>query len=261
MSIVPCIAAMRYLQRPAETHSQRKIVFMSQPEAVQPRIASGMSRQISEFREAIADGMPRVGWKIGINDPAAQERMGLTETLVGWLDGRRVFQVGQPFVPPAGGTPRIEAEVAVRMATDLGANASFDAARAAIDSIAPAIEFVNGAKPMVPLDELLAHDILHDAVLFGDDAPLDAALGLVAEGFPAVRHNGELIRAGVAGRYPDDLAEIVAHTADVLAEFGEALRAGDRIICGSYIDPFSVASGDTVEADFGPLGKLTFAVA
>ncbi len=233
---------------------------MSQPEAVLPLVASGMSRQMKSFRAELAAGMPRLGWKIGINDPAAQERMGLTETLVGWLDGRRVFSAGQPYSAPGGAIPRIEAEVAVRMGTDLGAGASFDEARAAIDSIAPAIEFVNGAKPIVPLDELLAHDILHDAVLFGADAPLDVALGLVAEGFPAVRHNGELIRTGVAGRYPDDLAEIVAHTADVLAECGEALRAGDRIICGSYIDPFPVSPGDTVDADFGPLGVLSFSV-
>lgn len=234
---------------------------MSQPEAVQPLIASGMARQIDALRSALAAGMPRLGWKIGINDPIAQQRMGLSETLVGWLDGRRVFRDGQPYAPPEGAAPRIEAEVAVRMAADLPAGASFDEARAAIDSVAPAIEFVNGAKPMVPLDELLAHDILHDGVLFGLDAPPGAALGLVASGFPAVRHNGELIRAGVAGRYPDDLAEIVAHTADVLAECGESLRAGDRIICGSYIDPFPVSAGDAVEADFGPLGVISFSVA
>ena len=220
-----------------------------------------MARQLERFREAIAAGMPRVGWKIGINDPAAQERIGLSAPIVGWIDGRRLFQQGQAYVPGAGAIPRIETEVAVRLTRDVSAGAGFDVARAAIDSIAPAIEFVNGAKPLTPLDEMLAHDILHDAVMFGEDAPLDAALGLVANGFPAVRHNGQLIRTGIAGRYPEDLAEIVAHTADVLAAAGESLRAGDRIICGSYIDPFAVAAGDTVEADFGPLGTISFTVA
>ncbi len=220
-----------------------------------------MARQLERFREAIAVGMPRVGWKIGINDPAAQERIGLSAPIVGWIDGRRVFQQDQAYVPGAGAVPRIETEVAVRLTRDVPAGAGFDVARAAIDSIAPAIEFVNGAKPLTPLDEMLAHDILHDAVMFGEDAPLGAALGLVANGFPAVRHNGQLIRKGIAGRYPEDLAEIVAHTADVLAAAGESLRAGDRIICGSYIDPFAVAAGDTVEADFGPLGTISFTVA
>ncbi|MGB4861841.1 MAG: hypothetical protein WBO97_05250, partial [Tepidiformaceae bacterium] len=167
---------------------------MSQPDRVQQLISSGMARQLERFREAIAVGMPRVGWKIGINDPAAQERIGLSAPIVGWIDGRRVFQQDQAYVPGAGAVPRIETEVAVRLTRDVPAGAGFDVARAAIDSIAPAIEFVNGAKPLTPLDEMLAHDILHDAVMFGEDAPLGAALGLVANGFPAVRHNGQLIR-------------------------------------------------------------------
>ena len=44
-----------------------------------------MARQLERFREAIAAGMPRVGWKIGINDPAAQERIGLSAPIVGWI--------------------------------------------------------------------------------------------------------------------------------------------------------------------------------
>lgn len=242
------------------TRRPRKIRQMSQPESIQPRIAAGMSRQLAAFHESLAGGMPRLGWKIGINDPAAQERMGLNATIVGWLDGRRVFLEGQPYQPPPGSKPRIEAEAAVRIAVDVTAGSSLDTARAAIAGVAPAIEFVNGAKPLSPIDELLAHDILHDGVLFGAERPLAAASGLVAAGFPGVYQNGTKMRKGVPGRYPDDLAEIVVHVANVLAEHGESLRAGDRIICGSYIDPFEVVSGDRVEAEFGPLGRIAFEV-
>ena len=58
---------------------------MPQPEAVQPLINSGMARQFAAFRHALAEGMPRLGWKVAFNDPAIQQRMGLTATLVGWL--------------------------------------------------------------------------------------------------------------------------------------------------------------------------------
>ncbi|MBK9610426.1 hypothetical protein [Candidatus Amarobacter glycogenicus] len=234
---------------------------MSQPESARPLIASGMARQLAAFRSALDAGMPRVGWKIGINDPAAQQRLGLGATLVGWLDGRRVLPQGQPYRPPAGSKPRIEAEVAVRLASDVPAGADLDDARAAIAAVAPAIEFVDAAKPLSPLDALLASDILHDGVLFGSELPLAAASGLVAQGFPAVKLNGAPARNGLPGRYPEDLAEVVAHVANVLAENGEALQAGDRIICGSYIDPFDIVPGDEVVADFGPLGLAAFHVA
>lgn len=234
---------------------------MSQPETVRPLIAAGMARQLAAYHEALAAGMPRLGWKIGINDPAAQQRMGIAATLVGWLDGRRVFLDGQPYQPRPGSKPRIEAEVAVRVGADVPAGADAAAARAAIAAMAPAIEFVDGARPLFPLDELLANDIIHDGVLFGPERPPGAEAGLVAAGFPLVRLDGAEVRKGLPGRYPDDLAEIVAHVANLLAEHGEALRAGDRIICGSYIDPFDVASGAEVKADFGPLGMLRFTVA
>lgn len=228
---------------------------------VQLLIHEGMTRQLKVFTLALAAGMPRLGWKIGINDPAAQQRFGLNATLVGWLDGRRVFPNGATYSPPPNARPRIEAEVAITLSRDVAKDAPPDEARAAIASIAPAIEFVNASKPLTPLDDLLAFDILHDGVLFGDEAPPAAATGLVAKGLPAVSLNGAQVRLGQPNRYPDDLGEIVSHVASVLAKHGQSLQAGDRIIGGSYIDPFDVAPGDRVEADFGELGKLSFTVA
>lgn len=233
---------------------------MPQPEAVQPLINSGMTRQVAAFRSALADGMPRLGWKVAFNDPAVQQRLGLNATLVGWLDGRRVFLEGQLYQPVAGAKPLAEAEMAVSMSADVPAGASLDRARAAIAAVAPAIEFANRAKAAAPLDEMIAQDILHDGVSFGVEAPLAAVSGLVDAGFPAVSVNGGPLLRAEPDRYPDDLAEIVVHVANVLVEYGEELRAGDRIICGAYV-AFDLATGDRVEADFGPLGVMSFTVA
>ena len=226
-----------------------------------PLIEAGMRRQLRSFHEALASGMTRLGWKIGINDPAAQQRLGLPSPIVGWLDGRRLIPVGEPYSPPEGAKPRVEAETAILLGADVPAHASLDAAREAIASVAPAIEFVNGAKPLAPLEELLAHDILHDAVMIGSGKPLEAASGLVAAGLPAVSLDGQPHRVGLPGRYPDDLAEIVVLVAGTLARYGESLNAGDWIIAGSYIDPFDIAPGSSVSADFGPLGRIDFSVA
>lgn len=224
-------------------------------------IAAGMARQIQAFHAAQAAGMPRLGWKIGLNDPAAQKRLGLPSPVVGWLDGRRLLREGEPYRPPEGARPRIEAETAILVGADVPADASPAAARAAIAAIAPAIEFVDGTKPLSPVDELLANDILHEAVLLGPSQRLELASGLVEAGFPSATNNGEPVRSPQPGRYPEDLGEVVALVASTLARYGEALRAGDWIIGGSYIDPFDVAPGDSVRVDFGPLGVLSFTVA
>ena len=219
-----------------------------------------MRRQLEALRAALAEGMPRVGWKVGASTASAQQRLGVPAAVVGWLDGRRIFEPGAPYSPPAGAKPRIEAETAIRMGSNLAAGASIDDARAAIAAAAPAIEFVDATKPLSPPGELLAHNILHDGTLFGTESGLSAASGLLARSLPAVSLNGQPHKTGNPGSYPDDLAEIAQHVANVLARYGEQLLAGDRIICGSYIDPFDVAPGDAVVADFGAFGHLSFKV-
>ncbi len=225
------------------------------------QLRAGMARQVEAYHGALAEGMPRLGWKVGINDPAAQQRLGLTGIIVGWMDGRRLIPAGGEYAPPAGARPRVEAETAILLGADVGPGATAAEARSAIAAVSPAIEFVNTAKPLAPIEELLANDILHDAVMLGSSMKAEAAAGLVATGFPVAKLNGEVARVGLPGRYPDDLAEIVAHVAAVLGANGETLRAGDWIIGGSYIDPFDIAGGDAVEVEFGPLGRLAFTVA
>src|SRR6188474_3166984 len=101
-------------------------------------IEGGMARQFKVLTVALASGMPRLGWKIGINNPAAQQRMGLEGSLVGWLDGRRVFANGAAYSPPPQAKPRIEAETAIIVAADVGAEATLEEAGAAISGVAAA---------------------------------------------------------------------------------------------------------------------------
>ena len=97
--------------------------------------------------------------------------------------------------------------------------------------------------------------------MIGPGQPLEAASGLVAAGLPTVTLDGAPHRTGLPGRYPDDLAEIVVLVAGTLSQYGESLNAGDWIIAGSYIDPFDIAPGSSVSADFGPLGRIDFSTA
>lgn len=233
---------------------------MTEADDVQQLMDDGMRHQLAAFHTALAEGMPRVGWKVGASTASAQQRLGVPAAVVGWLDGRRIVELGAPYRPSAGARPRIEAETAIRMGSELVPGASIEDARAAIASAAPAIEFVDATQPLAPPNELLAHNILHDGTLFGEEMDLPAASGLLARGLPAVSLNGQPHRTGNPGSYPDDLAEIAQHVANVLARYGEQLLSGDRIICGSYIDPFDVAPGDRVVADFGAFGQLSFEV-
>ena len=66
-----------------------------------------------------------------------------------------------------------------------------------------------------------------------------------------------LTRNATPARTPDparaaDVAACVAHVAAILARHGDRLAAGDRVICGSLVQPLPVRDRDLIAADFGP---------
>ena len=214
---------------------------------IDPLIEAGMRLQIANFRADLKAGMPRLGWKAGAGG------------LIAPLDGRRTLTSGGTHQIGTGVRQMAEAEAGIRIATDILAVPTLEEARTAIAAVAPAIELIDFNRPRQPLDQLLAHNILRDASVFGVEIPYER-LSPIAERSPNAFKNGEFVRATVAGRVPDDLAEIIVLVASVLAPFGESVLAGDWIICGSYVEPFEVARGDLVEVDAGWLGWVSVSV-
>lgn len=215
----------------------------------------GMATQLAALRAAEAGGDVRVGWKIGFNDPAVQERMGLDATLVGHLVKSRVVECGGACTLPEGARGMLEVEVAIELGSDVPRGGDLDDARAAIARILPALEVVDFSRSFEGVETILGHDIFHEAVVFGHSGTGRAGASL--DGVSArVAKNGEHMAEGNFALVPKDLAEVVRHVADVLGEAGEPLRAGERIIAGSLTKPLEVARGDAVEADLGPLGRV-----
>ncbi len=218
-------------------------------------IRRGMRTHLAALEEALERGDRRAGWKIGFNDPAAQERMGLDATLIGHLVGSRVLASGATCTLPEGAAGRVEVEVAIELASDVPASADLADARDAIRRLLPALEVVDFSRSFDDVETILGHDIFHEAVVFGKEG--SGRFGSSLEGVAAIAsRNGERVAEGDLSLVPADLAEVVRHVADSLAAVGEHLRAGERIIAGSLVKPIEVAPGDRVSADLGPLGTV-----
>lgn len=209
----------------------------------------GMAAQLARFRAAIASGDERYGWKVAFNDPAVQQRFGLTAAPVGWINGRLAVGSGTAVRLRAGQRVHIEAEVMLHIGVDVDAGAPLEALRGAIAGVSPAIELVDYAIPGDGLAQIVEHSMFHAGTVVGErrrGIPADASAALMQ-----VLKNGEHAAGPVPGRVPADLAEIVRLVAAALEGHGERLLAGDCIICGSYIAPFPVATGDVVVAEYG----------
>jgi 2-keto-4-pentenoate hydratase len=223
-----------------------------------PRIRQGMPAQLAARAKRIAAGERPLGWKVGFGAPAALAKFGLGGPLVGFLmEAARV---------PPGGTvslagwvkPVAEPEIAVTIGRDVPGDVDRAGAAAAITAIGPAIELADMDPPPEDVAKVLEGDIFQRHVILG---PTDAArAGCRLDGLTGVvtRSGAEMARTTELIVNTGDPVDTVRHVAGTLAAYGERLRAGDIIICGSVTPPVFLAPGDT---GFGfalePLGSVS----
>jgi 2-keto-4-pentenoate hydratase len=199
----------------------------------------GMRAQLARREAALKAGAKPVGWKIGFNTPAIQEAFGLAEPVVGYMTDAGVTPDGATVALSGWSTPAVEVEVAIRVGADDN-----------VAGLAPALELVDLDISFDDIEPVLAANICHRGVVFGDDVP-----GVDPWTMVAAVTKGDAVVA--EGRIVEDPATTVGFVRAFLAAHGAALEAGDRIIGGSVVAPVVVAPGDALRVTFGPLGVLS----
>lgn len=219
------------------------------------RIAAGMAAQLDSRRRRAAAGQELIGWKAGLNAPAAQAALGLDRPVVGFLSAASELAPGDACDLAGATNPGVEPELAVRLAAQLPPEATREEAAAAIGALAPALEVVDLDRPLDDLEAILAGNVFHRAVLFGADQGRRSGGDL--DGLAvSVQRNGEAAGTAAAADAYGDLSSVLLVLAERLLEAGETMGPGDRVIMGAMTPIVPVTPGDTVRADFGPLGAL-----
>ena len=70
--------------------------------------------------------------------------------------------------------------------------------------------------------------------------------------------NGVVEETGLAAGVLNHPATGVAWLANKIAPYDEKLQAGDVVLAGSFTRPTGAVRGDTLHADYGPLGTVSF---
>lgn len=217
--------------------------------SVDPRVLGGLHEQLESWRAELKGGARRVGWKIGLNVPEIQGKLGLREAVIGFLTSATQLQPGGDYSGGDAVELRAEPEIAIRIGRDLAANADADAAREAIAGVAPALELVDVGRPPSDFQAIIAANIFHRAFVLGPSQP-----ALPAEGVGAgVAVNGQRRTQADA---PDDFTEVVMLVARLLEAAGQHLHEGDTILGGSLTEQVDVGPGDLVAAELGRLGRV-----
>lgn len=204
------------------------------------------TRMLDRRRDELAGGAEHLGWKVGFGSRAGMAGLGIDRPLVGYLTSGGRLTPGSS-VSVAGWTGAvIEAEIAAYVGPDL-----------AVEGWALAIELADVDFPPDDVEDIVAGNVYHRHVLFGDRV---AALP-DQRGVRLLRDGDEVAATCDPDELVGDLGWVLATTASTLAAAGSALRAGDVVITGSMLPPMAVAPGQAWEASAPGLGSIAVQLA
>ena len=217
-------------------------------ETIDSVLETALARQLEGWRVVLRGGACRVGWKLGLGD---RERIA-GEIAIGHLTSATERPSGGSYATADTGALHADAELALRMGSDVAPEADAGTARTAVADLAAAVEIVDLSYPPDDPESAVAQNVFHRAVAFGPWQP--APLASRSQGTLVV--NGEVRATAPAD---DDYGPKVAALARLLGTMGERLQAGDRIITGSIVQ-VPIAAGDHVVADLGSLGRAELTI-
>jgi 2-keto-4-pentenoate hydratase len=221
-----------------------------------PRILRGMEKQLRLRQDRLKAGEKLVGWKVGFGAPAALQRLSLDAPLVGFLTDK-VLLPSNATVSIQGWTkPAVEPEVAVYLGQDLTGTIDSASARAAIAALGPAIELADVHFPPDDVEAILAGNIYNRHVILGRADSSRAGCNLNGLIGRVSRNAGELPAISDVQALTGNIVDIVSHVAHLLSLFGEGLRAGEFIICGSIVPPLWAEPKDRIAYTLGPIDTI-----
>jgi 2-keto-4-pentenoate hydratase len=198
-------------------------------------VERGTTALLTRRREILAQGAEPIGWKIGFNLPEFQEKLGIDRPLAGFLTSDSLVEERWDEYPVI-----VESEVAVELGTD---------ARS-IAALLPALELADPPDLELGLEQILAGNIFHRGVAFGPRVESREP------GAGRILVNGEEQHSLSAEQTAANLDAMVDAIAGRLADAGEELQPGDRIITGVLAPPHKASPGDTVRLELDALGGV-----
>ena len=215
--------------------------------------------QTKVIERRVGAGARMIGRKIGLTSRPMQELLGVDEPDFGVLLDDMFVEDGDEI--DLGGLlqPRVEAEVAFVMQTDLaGPGVTTARALTAIAGVLPAIEVVDSrvADWRIKLVDTVADNASSGLLVVGGRLRPVNELDLRLIGV-AVSRNGEIIDTGAGAAALGNPARCVAWLANKLGSLGAGLRAGDVVLSGAVHKMVPVQPGDVFRAEFSRLGAVT----
>lgn len=230
------------------------------PSEMYPDITIEDSYAISSIvaEKRLATGAKIVGHKIGLTSKAMQAASKIDEPDYGHIFDDCVLEDGAIVNFEDYCIPRVEPELTFILKEPLqGPGIRLTDVLRATEWVVPSIEIIDArvTEPRKIFDTVADNGAYASLVLGGRPVrPEDVDLRWVGAAF---YRNSEIEETGLASGVLGHPAMAVAWLANKLAHHGTMLEAGHMMLSGSFTRPVWAKKGDTLLADFGPLGNVS----
>ncbi len=242
----------------AEAEASRGMIPLLTTRYPDMQVEDSYRVQAKWVERGLRNGRRLVGRKIGLTSKVMQAATGITEPDYGAIFDDMVYENGDEIPFDRFSNVRIEVELAFVLKSELqGPSVSvFDALRAT-EYVVPALEILSSRIEMEgrTIVDTISDNAAMGAMVYGGRPIAPDAVDL--RWVSALLYRNQTIEeSGVAAAVLNHPATGVAWLANKLAQHGDVLKAGDIVLAGSFTRPMWVERGDTVLADYGPLGTI-----
>ena len=211
-----------------------------------------------------AQGHKTIGWKIGLTSKAMQYALNIATPDSGVLMDDMAFEDGATIAANRFIQPRIEAELAFVLKAPLqGPGVTVTDVLNATDYIVPALEILDTRILRVDpvsgntrtIVDTISDNAANAGIVTGGRAMRPDSFDPRWAGAIVMR-NAEVEETGLGAGVLNQPARGVAWLANRLGLYGQRIDAGQIVLSGSFIRPIEARHGDTILADFGPMGTV-----
>lgn len=258
--------AANMLFQAEQTGVQCGLLSLAYPDITLDDAYAVQSALVAQKRAA---GAKVIGWKIGLTSRAMQQALNITTPDSGVLLDDMLFRSGDTVPKGRFIQPRIEAEIAFVMKTDLaGADVTRDDVIAATDHVAPSLEILDTrvlrADPATGearvIFDTVADNAANAGIVLGAEGRAIDAQDLRWVG-AIVKRDGVVEETGLGAGVLNDPVMGIVWLVQRLAAYGMGLSAGEVVLSGSFIRPVEATPGSVFEADFGGFGEVSITFA
>ena len=205
-----------------------------------------------------AHGSKVAGWKVGLTSKAMQQMLNVGQPDFGHLMDDMRLEPGQDLDVSSMIWPRVEAEVAFILKSDLrGPGVTADQALAATEFLAPALEIIDTRIRdwKIKLCDTIADNASCGRFLIGKERTAPAGFDVKLIGLN-YHLDDQLVSTATSAAVLGNPAYVVAWLANVLAPYGQYLQAGQVVMPGSLVAALDAKPGHVIRADFDRIGSV-----